>query len=126
MKMEITRTVTLKDLYDAILDHAAKDGEVGAVYRDEIDYCHNSISYEEEGQFYIEGSYSASGCYKESGDGYWEPRETYLTNVNVSVDELDVWAYNPETEDYDIAVDEKQVDLLSKYLEKYLPGMLED
>lgn len=125
MKMEITRTVTLMDLYDAILDHAAKDAEVGAFCRNEIDYCRNSIFYEEEEQFYIEGSYTACGCYEESGDGYWVPRETNLTNVTVSINKLDVWAYNPETEDYDIAVDEKQVDHLSEYLEKYLPGMLE-
>lgn len=120
-----TATVNLKDFFDAILDNAADGAEVGAICRDDYDSATNSIYFEND-DFMVEGSFSASGYYHETGDGYWTPRETYVTGVSVSVDELTVYQYNPETEDFDIEVDDKVVNELSAYLEKHLPGYLED
>lgn len=120
-----TATVNLKDFFDAILDNAADGAEVGAICRDDYDSATNSIYFEND-DFMVEGSFSASGYYQETGDGYWTPRETYVTGVSVSVDELTVYQYNPETEDFDIEVDDKVVNELSAYLEKHLPGYLED
>lgn len=118
-------TATLKDFFDDILSNAADGAVVGAISRDDWDSESNGIYFENE-QFFVEGSYSASGYFHESGDGYWTPRETYVTGVSVTVDELTAYQFNPETEDFDIEVDAKLVNELSSYLEKHLPGYLED
>ena len=118
-------TVSLKGFFDEILESAAENAEVGAIYRDDWDSETNSIYFENE-HFMVEGSYSASGYFHETGDGYWEPRETYITGARARVDELTVYQFNPETEDYDIEVEDSIVDELSDYLEKYLPDYLND
>lgn len=121
-----TLTASLKDYFDSILDNAASDAEVGAYSGDDWDDpCTNSIYFENE-QFIVEGSYDAIGYWHEDGDGYWTPRETYVTGVSVSVDELEAYQYNPETEDFDIEVPEDIIKDLIKYLEKNLPNYLAD
>lgn len=118
-------TVSLKDFFDEILESAAEDAEVGAIWRDDWDSATNSIYFEND-NFIVEGSYSASGYYHESGDGYWEPRETYITGASASVNELTAYQYNPETEDFDIEVEDSVLNELSAYLEKHLPDYLND
>lgn len=118
-------TVSLKDFFDEILERVADGAEVGAITRDDWDSRTNSISFEND-HFLVEGSFSASGYFHESGDGYWEPYETYITGARASVNELTAYQFNPETEDYDIEVEESVLNELSAYLEKYLPDYLND
>ncbi len=120
-----TTTANLKDFFDAILDKAANGAEVGAIWRDDWDSATNGIYFEND-NFMVEGSFSASGYYHETGDGYYTPCETYVTGVSVSINELTVYQFNPETEDFDIETDETVVNELSAYLEKHLPGSLEN
>lgn len=118
-------TVSLKDFFDEILENAAENAKVGAISRYDWGSETNSI-YFENNYFMVEGSYSASGYFHKTGDGYWEPRETYITGARASVDELTVHQFNPETEDYDIEVEDSIVNELSAYLEKRLPNYLND
>lgn len=118
-------TVSLKDFFDEILEDAAEDAKVGAISRDDWDSETNSISFEND-HFLVEGSFRASGYFHESGDGYWEPRETYITGASASIDKLTAYQFNPETEDFDIKVEDSIVNELSAYLEKRLPNYLND
>lgn len=123
--MTETKVKSLSSYFNEIVESCANGCELGGIDRDGCDYTKNGICFEND-DYYIEGSFGAAAYTTESGDGYWTPYETSIDKAYVSVDELTVYAYNPETEDFDIEVSTEEVNALWEYIEKHLPAYLED
>lgn len=122
-------TPSLKKFFEDILDNAACDAQVGGIDHDGCDWWYEyetNCIYLENDEVFVEGSYKAAGTITESGDGYWEPRETSVSRVSVEVEDMTAYFFNPETEDYDIEASKEEINELCSYLEKHLPSMLED
>lgn len=110
----------LKEHYSDILEACKGCAEVG----DEDDPISTGLCYEEDG-ISIEMSFLASGRYYEDGDGYDTPRDTYLGNVRVSVEEITgTYILNDDGDEEDIP--DIELNELSAYIEKELPSLLED
>lgn len=116
----------LKEYFDKILDRCAEDCEVGYDDPIEQEYCpETNFFYFEEDGYLIEGSFEIIGKYGVSGDGYWEPREEYLTNVKVLKVEIDTASWTDETSDVEVDVPQEEIDQLISEIESYLPEMVE-
>lgn len=111
---------SLKEHFKAILDACAKDAEIGCREEPRTNWC----TYETDDVF-LDISFTASGIYHEEGDGYNAPRETYITDVKVSVDDITGnRIVNEDCDEEDIP--KAELDELAAYLEKELPELLED
>lgn len=119
-----TQVKPLSSYFDEIVE-SCKDCEIGGCDYDGYDYQTNSLYFEND-DYMIEGTLRAAGNMTEDGDGYWTPRVTLVTHASVSVDEITGYAFNPETEDFDIEIPENELNALADYIEKNLPDYLVD
>lgn len=120
-----TKVKPLSSYFDEIVESCANGCELGGYDYDGYDFRTNGIYFEND-DYMVEGKFGAAGHMVEDGDGYWTPRETIVTKAYVSVDELTAYAFNPETEDFDIEVSDKEINELWSYIEKHLPSYLVD
>lgn len=110
----------LKDHFSDILEACQNFSEVG----DEDDPISTVVCYNED-DILVELSFIASGMNYEDGDDYNTPRETYLTRVHVSVEEISgTYIINEDGDEEDIP--DSELNELSDYIEKELPSLLED
>lgn len=108
----------LKDHFTAILEACKNCAEVGEV----DDPISTGLCYEED-NIRIELSFLASGRYCCDGDGFSAPREQYLSNVHISVEEISgEYITNDEKEE----IPDSELNELTDYIEKELPSLLED
>ncbi len=119
-----TQIKPLSSYFDEIVA-SCKNCELGGFDREGYDYQTNGIYFEND-DYMIEGSFRAAGQTIENGDGYWTPRVTLVTHASVCVEEISGYAFNPETEDFDIEIPASELNALSAYIEKELPGYLID
>lgn len=115
----------LKEYFDKILENCSKDCEIGYDDPIEQEYCPetNCFNFEEDG-YEISGSFDVVGKWGVSGDGYWEPREEYVTDIEVSNVCID-YAYwiDPETEE-EIEIPQDEIDDLCSEIENSIPEMV--
>lgn len=120
-----TQVKPLSSYYDEIVASCAKDCEIGYYDREGAWSETNGIYFEND-EYMIEGSFDAVADLIEDGDGYWLPRTTIVENASVSVTDLTGCKFNPETEDFDIELTDEEINGLWAYIEKNLPGYLND
>lgn len=114
-------TRTLDEIFDEISSQMCESIEL-STYEDDSLF---SFYYEDHG-YIIEGSGIVGGNWYDAGDGYWTPRECYLTNGWGKVNVLTITHFDEETEEESEFseeviqnISERLENQLSRYMNKY-------